>query len=75
MFKATFLWVVNAANEYPKVTAWSAIFGWISFDLLRAAQIFAAMTAGLASFCALILTAPKAYAEVRKWLRKPKEMD
>lgn len=47
-----------------------AASGWLSFDLLRSAQIFAAVLAALVSLCALILTAPKAIREVRSWFTR-----
>lgn len=57
-------------NANPKFVAWlGAISGWASFDFLRAAQIVAAVLAGLVSLCALILTGPQALAKLRSWLR------
>lgn len=48
--------------------AWvGSLFGWLSFDLLRASQIFAALMAGLVSLAALIISLPKAIAVVRGW--------
>lgn len=59
-------------HDHPRIVAWiGAVAGWWSFDLLRAAQIFAALAAALVSICALILTAPKAIAEVKKWFSRP----
>lgn len=56
-------------QEHPRLVAsLGAVSGWASFDFLRVAQIFAAVLAGLVSLCALILTAPKAVAEVRSWI-------
>lgn len=63
--------VIQTASEHPKLTAWGgAILGWLSFDWLRAAQFFAAGMAGLASTCAVILSAPKVVAELRSWVDK-----
>ncbi len=60
--------VQHIADKYTASVAWTgSLFGWISFDLLRASQIFAALAAGMVSICALILTAPKAWAEVQRW--------
>jgi hypothetical protein len=53
------------------MTAWlGTVSGWASLDYLRTAQICAAILAGMVSFCALILTAPKAYREVKSWFAK-----
>ena len=58
-------------NEHPRMTAWlGTVSGWASLDYLRTAQICAAILAGMVSFCALILTAPKAYREVKSWFAK-----
>lgn len=67
--------LIESANNHPKLTAWAgAAFGWITVDLLRSAQIFAAGMAGLASFCAVVITAPKAIAEIRSWPAKIRAM-
>lgn len=48
--------------------AWiGSVFGWLSFDLLRASQIFAALMAGMVSLVALVISLPKAIAVVRNW--------
>jgi hypothetical protein len=62
-------------RDHPRMTAvFGAASGWFSVDGLAhakdAAQLFAAVVAGLVSLCALILTGPKAIAEVRGWVRK-----
>lgn len=58
----------TVANDHPKITAWiGTLSGWAAFDMLRTAQLAAAVLAGLVSLCALILTAPKAVKEVRRW--------
>jgi len=44
-----------------------SISGWFSFDLLRASQIFAGVTAGLLSLTTLFITIPKAYQYARWW--------
>ncbi len=55
-------------QSHPKVIAWiGTIYGWAAFDLLRTAQIVAAILAAAVSLCALILTLPKAIKEVRSW--------
>lgn len=60
--------VLAIAGDHPRFTAIiGSVFGWVSFDALRAAQVFAAILAGMVSLCALILTAPKAIAEVKRW--------
>lgn len=57
-------------HAYPRIVAITgAVSGWLAFDWLRAAQISAALLAALVSLCALILTAPKAIAEVKRWFR------
>ena len=65
--------LMDSLNAQPKYFAWlGTVSGVISFDLLHSAQFFAAVIAGLCSLCALILTAPKAWAEVKSWFRKKK---
>lgn len=55
----------------PRIVAWvGTLFGWVTVDLLYASQVVAAIFAAAVSFCALILTAPKAYAEVKRWFKK-----
>lgn len=62
--------IIDSMQSSPRVVSLlGAVSGWLSLDMLRTAQIFAAIVAGLVSLCALILTAPKAIAEVRRWLR------
>lgn len=62
--------IVASLHEQPRlVAAVGAVSGWASLDLLRAAQFGAAFLAALVSLCALILTVPKAVAEVRSWFR------
>jgi hypothetical protein len=61
--------IIETLQDHPRLIAIAgAFFGWASVDLLRTAQIAAAGLAALVSLCALILTAPKAIAEVRRWL-------
>jgi hypothetical protein len=53
----------------PASTAFlGSVSGWASVEFLRGAQIIAALLAIAVSFCALILTAPKAVAQVRHWV-------
>ncbi len=60
--------IIPALQDHPKVIAWiGTIYGWAAFDLLRTAQIVAAILAAAVSLCALILTLPKAIKEVRGW--------
>lgn len=61
--------LVNLRDHPRLVATLGAVSGWASVDLLRTAQIVAATLAALVSLCALILTAPKAYVEVRRWFR------
>lgn len=62
--------LIETLQEHPRLVATAgALSGWASLDLLRTAQIAAAILATLVSVCALILTAPKAVAEVRRWFR------
>lgn len=66
MIKATLV----CLHSHPRIVALvGSLAGWASLDFLRIAQIAAAILAGLVSLCALILTAPKALAEVRTWWR------
>ena len=63
--------LIDSLNAQPKYFAWLGTFsGWLSFDLLRSAQFAAAFLAALVSLCALILTAPKAWAEFKTWFKK-----
>jgi hypothetical protein len=60
--------IIATAQDHPKVTAWiGTLSGWAGFNWLHTAQLAAAILAGLVSLCALILTAPKAVKEVRRW--------
>jgi hypothetical protein len=66
--------LIDSLNAHPKYIAWGGSFlGWFGFDNLTqakdTAQLIAAWVAILVSFCALILTAPKAVEEVRRWGR------
>lgn len=59
-------------HEHPRLVAFAGtVAGWFSADNIAhakdAAQFTAAIIAALVSLCALILTAPKAIAEVRRW--------
>jgi hypothetical protein len=57
-----------ALHDHPRLVAFlGTLSGWASVDLLRTAQIAAAILAATVSLCALILTAPKALTEVRRW--------
>ncbi len=57
-------------HDHPRLVAVvGALSGWASVDWLRTTQFAAAALAALVSLCALILTAPKAVAEVRRWFR------
>ena len=49
-----------------------SVSGWASVEFLRGAQIVAALLAIAVSLCALILTAPKAVAQVRRWVARRK---
>lgn len=57
------------------VSVLGAVSGWASVDFLRGAQIVAALLAILVSICALILTAPKAVAQVRHWFYRKQLVD
>ena len=60
---------IDALNAHPKYVAWlGTVTGWATVDLLRSAQIVAAILAAMVSVCALILTAPKAWAQVMQWI-------
>ena len=57
------------------VSILGAVSGWASVDFLRSAQIVAALLAILVSVCALVLTAPKAIAQVRHWVYRKRLVD
>jgi hypothetical protein len=62
---------LSATQSNQKViSVIGAASGWAAFDLLRAAQVTAAVLASLVSLCALILTGPSAVAKVKGWLTK-----
>lgn len=65
--------IILVLHAHPRATAViGAISGWFSVDNIArakdAAQLFAAVVAGLVSLCALILTGPAAVAKVRGWI-------
>jgi hypothetical protein len=63
--------LIDFSTNHPRSIAWlGTVSGWLSVDMLRAAQIFYAATAGLVSLCALILTAPQAYQKIKQLLKK-----
>lgn len=66
--------IFHRVNESPRLVAFLGMAsGWFSADRIAqardAAQLIAAIIAGLVSLCALILTAPKAVEQVRRWVR------
>ena len=62
---------IDNLNAHPKYVAWlGAWSGWASVDFLRYSQIAAALLAAMVSVCALILTAPKAWAQVKEWINR-----
>ena len=68
--------LITQLQARPASTAiLGAVSGWASVDFLRGAQIVAALLAILVSLCALILTAPKAVAQVRHWVYKKRLTD
>lgn len=57
-------------QQHPRVVSvFGSITGWLSFDALRSAQIIAAVLAALMTLCSLVLVAPKAITEVKRWFR------
>jgi hypothetical protein len=57
-------------KHYPgTISTIGAVSGWLSVNLLQAAQFMAAALAAAVSLCALIIAAPKAWAEVRRWFQ------
>lgn len=61
---------IDNLNAHPKFVAWLGTFtGWATVDFLRSAQIVAAILAAMVSVCALVLTAPKAWAQVKAWMK------
>ena len=62
---------IDNLNAHPKYVAWlGAWSGWASVDFLRYSQIAAALLAAMVSVCALILTASKAWAQVKEWINR-----
>lgn len=62
---------LSEIREHPVVVGiLGSLSGWASFDLLRAAQIFAGLAAGLVSVCTLAIVLPKAIQEVRSWPKR-----
>lgn len=60
--------MLAALRSHPGITSTiGTVTGWASVDLLRAAQIFAGLTAGLVSLCMLIIIAPKVCAQLAAW--------
>lgn len=58
-------------KEHPiTISTVGAISGWFSVNLVQTAQFTAAALAALVSLCALILAAPKAVREVRRWFKQ-----
>lgn len=67
--------LLHRLHEHPRLVALvGATSGWFSADHIvaakDAAQLTAAVVAAMVSLCALVLTLPKAVAEVRSWFRK-----
>ena len=63
---------VDLLNARPVFVSWlGSISGWFSVETLHRAvdyaQLCAAILAAAVSACALILTAPKAWAQVKAW--------
>jgi hypothetical protein len=57
-------------KDHPGIVSTiGAGLGWLTVNLLQAAQFFAAALAGLASLFAVIIAAPRAYAQVAIWVR------
>lgn len=57
-------------KEHPgAAAALAAILGKLSLNLIEAAQFVAATLTGLASLCAFIIAAPKAWAQLVTWYR------
>lgn len=57
-----------ALQDNPRAVAlFGTATGWLSLDLLRAAQITAAILASVMTLCSIILVAPKVVAEIRRW--------
>jgi hypothetical protein len=58
-------------KEHPiTISSIGAVSGWFSVSLVQTAQFAAAFLAALVSLCALILVAPKAIREVRRWFKQ-----
>lgn len=57
-------------QDNPRAVAlFGTATGWLSFDLLRTAQITAAILASVMTLCSIVLVVPKVVAEVRRWFR------
>lgn len=60
--------MIDYLRSHPIATGiFGSLSGWISVDLLRAAQFFAGITAGFASVLTIIIIAPKAWEQLSKW--------
>jgi hypothetical protein len=67
-----------ALAAHPRLTSTlGAISGWFSVETIARAkdvmQLGAATLAAAVSLCALILTAPAAWAKVRTWLHRARQ--
>jgi hypothetical protein len=67
---------VDLLNARPLFVSWlGTISGWFSVETIARAkdwaQLGAAVLAAAVSVCALILTAPKAWSQVKAWLYRP----
>ena len=63
--------LASVAQQKPAITAWiGAFFGWQAVEWLVAAQIFAAVMAGLVSTCAFILTVGPAIRKLKEWFAR-----
>ena len=73
--------MIEHLRNHPATTGFAgSVFGWMSFDLLRASQIFAGLTAGVVSVLTIFIITPRAiegamsipakWAEFKAWLAK-----
>lgn len=68
--KAHLIATLEGVRSHPIATGIiGSLSGWVSVDLLRAAQFFAGVTAGVVSLLTAVIIAPKAWAQAVDWYR------
>lgn len=63
--------MIDRMRNHPAITGlFGSGFGWLSFDLLRSAQIAAALLAALVSLGTLIIITPRILEAIMAWPEK-----